>query len=112
MPRVFEKVYNSAEQKAEADGKGKIFHAAADTAIAYSEALDQGGPGLGLKAKHAVFDKLVYAKLRAALGGQVQLRRSRAARRWAPRLGHFFRGIGLTVARGLRPDRDDRRRRR
>jgi hypothetical protein len=82
VPRVFEKVYNSAEQKAEAAGKGKIFHAAADTAIAYSEALDDGGPGLGLKAKHAIFDKLVYAKLRAALGGR-PAGRSRAERRSA-----------------------------
>ncbi|MGZ4625962.1 MAG: AMP-dependent synthetase/ligase [Kineosporiaceae bacterium] len=99
VPRVFEKVYNSSVQKAEAAGKGKIFHAAAATAIAYSEALDQGGPGLGLRAKHAVFDKLVYGKLRDALGGQV----SHAVSGGAPlgaRLGHFFRGIGVTVLEG------------
>ena len=68
VPRVFEKVYNSAEQNAANDGKGKIFQLAAQTAIALSEAQD-GGPGLVLRPKHAVFDKLVYAKLRAALGG-------------------------------------------
>jgi long-chain acyl-CoA synthetase len=99
VPRVFEKVYNSSLQKAEAAGKGKIFHAAVATAIAYSEALDQGGPGLGLRAKHAVFDKLVYIKLRDALGGQV----SHAVSGGAPlgaRLGHFFRGIGVTVLEG------------
>jgi long-chain acyl-CoA synthetase len=99
VPRVFEKVYNSAEQKAEAAGKGKIFHAAADTAIAYSEALDDGGPGLGLKARHAIFDKLVYVKLRAALGGQTAYSVSGGAPLGA-RLGHFFRGIGLTIVEG------------
>jgi len=99
VPRVFEKVYNSSEQKAEAAGKGKIFHAAADTAIAYSEALDHGGPGLALRAKHAMFDKLVYGKLRAALGGRVRWAVSGGAP-LGPRLGHFFRGIGLTVLEG------------
>ena len=99
VPRVFEKVYNSSEQKAEAAGKGKIFHAAAETAIAYSEALEQGGPGFGLRAKHAAFDKLVYVKLRTALGGKVKW----AVSGGAPlglRLGHFYRGIGLTVLEG------------
>jgi long-chain acyl-CoA synthetase len=99
VPRVFEKVYNSAEQKAEAGGKGKIFHSAADTAIAYSEALDDGGPGFGLKAKHAVFDKLVYSKLRGALGGQTRWSVSGGAP-LGSRLGHFFRGIGLTIVEG------------
>jgi long-chain acyl-CoA synthetase len=99
VPRVFEKVYNSSEQRAEASGKGKIFHAAADTAIAYSEALDHGGPGIGLRAKHAVFDRLVYGKLRAALGGRVRWAVSGGAP-LGPRLGHFFRGIGLTVLEG------------
>jgi long-chain acyl-CoA synthetase len=99
VPRVFEKVYNSAEQRAEAANKGKIFHSAADTAIAYSEALDDGGPGLGLKAKHAMFDRLVYAKLRAALGGQTSWSVSGGAP-LGTRLGHFFRGIGLTIVEG------------
>jgi long-chain acyl-CoA synthetase len=99
VPRVFEKIYNSAEQNAEAAGKGKVFHAAADTAIAYSEALDDGGPGFGLKAKHAVFDKIVYTKVRAALGGQTHWSVSGGAPLGA-RLGHFFRGIGLTIVEG------------
>ncbi len=99
VPRVFEKVYNSSEQKAEAAGKGKIFRAAAETAIAFSEARDHGGAGLGLKAKHAVFDKLVYGKLRAALGGRVRWAVSGGAP-LGPRLGHFYRGIGLTVLEG------------
>ncbi|MGW2544801.1 AMP-dependent synthetase/ligase, partial [Kitasatospora sp. NPDC001574] len=99
VPRVFEKVYNTARAKAQADGKGKIFDKAADTAIAYSRALDAGGAGLLLKLKHAVFDKLVYSKLRAALGG----RATHAISGGAPlgeRLGHFYRGIGFTVLEG------------
>ena len=99
VPRVFEKVYNSAEQKADAGGKGKIFRAAADTAIAYSESLDHGGPSLVLRAKHFVFDKLVYGKLRDALGGRTRWAISGGAP-LGSRLGHFFRGLGLTVLEG------------
>ncbi|MEV5825570.1 AMP-dependent synthetase/ligase [Spirillospora sp. NPDC052242] len=100
VPRVFEKVYNGAEQKAIAGGKGKIFKAAADTAIAYSRALDDGGrPGLALKARHAVFNVLVYGKLRAAVGGRVQYAVSGGAA-LGERLGHFFRGVGITILEG------------
>ncbi|UZJ31746.1 AMP-dependent synthetase/ligase [Streptomyces endophytica] len=100
VPRVFEKVYNSARAKAQADGKGKIFDKAADTAIAYSRALDTpDGPPLGLKLKYKVFDRLVYGKLRAVLGG----RATHAISGGAPlgdRLGHFYRGIGFTALEG------------
>ena len=99
VPRVFEKVHNSAQQKAAADGKGNIFNAAAQTAIDYSKSLDTGGPGLVLKVKHKVFDKLVYSKLRAAMGGKV----AGAVSGGAPlgdRLGHFFRGIGVIILEG------------
>lgn len=99
VPRVFEKVFNSASQKAHSDGKGKIFDAAAETAIAYSQAQDKGGPGFTLKAKHAMYDKLVYAKLRAVLGGQVQYAVSGGAP-LGERLAHFFRGIGVPVLEG------------
>ena len=99
VPRVFEKVFNSASQKAHADGKGKIFDAAADTAIAYSRAQDKGGASFGLKAKHALFDRLVYSKLRAVLGGKVQYAVSGGAP-LGDRLGHFFRGIGVPVLEG------------
>ncbi|HET8614054.1 MAG TPA: AMP-dependent synthetase/ligase [Actinomycetales bacterium] len=99
VPRVFEKIYNSAEQTAEADGKGRIFRIAADTAIAWSEAQDAGGAGLWLKARHALFDKLVYSKLRVRLGGKVQYAVSGGAPLGA-RLGHFFRGAGITVLEG------------
>jgi long-chain acyl-CoA synthetase len=99
VPRVFEKVFNSASQKAHSEGKGKIFDAAADTAIAYSRAQDKGGASFTLKAKHALFDRLVYSKLRAVLGGKVQYAVSGGAP-LGDRLGHFFRGIGVPVLEG------------
>ena len=99
VPRVFEKVYNTAEQNAANDGKGKIFGIAAQTAIEYSEAMDNGGPGLLLKLKHAVFDRLVYGKLRAALGGDCFASISGGAPLGA-RLCHFYRGVGLTIYEG------------
>jgi long-chain acyl-CoA synthetase len=99
VPRVFEKVYNSAKAKAHGDGKGAIFDRAEATAIAYSEALDNGRPGLALSLQHKLFDKLVYSKLRAAMGGKVQYAVSGGAPLGA-RLGHFFRGIGVTILEG------------
>ncbi|MEU1644526.1 AMP-dependent synthetase/ligase [Micromonospora zamorensis] len=100
VPRVFEKVYNAAKQKAESDGKGRIFARAEQVAIAYSEALETpGGPGLALRAQHVVFDRLVYRKLRAALGGRCRDAISGGAPLGA-RLGHFFRGIGVTILEG------------
>jgi len=100
VPRVFEKVYNTAEQKAVSEKKGAIFGRAADAAIAYSRALDAPGrPSFGLRAQHAVFDRLVYGKLRAALGGRAEYAVSGGAA-LSERLGHFFRGIGVTVLEG------------
>ncbi|MCW2578593.1 MAG: putative long-chain-fatty-acid--CoA ligase, partial [Blastococcus sp.] len=99
VPRVFEKVFNSAKAKAEGDGKGKIFDKAAQVAIDWSRAQDTGGAGLALKAQHALFDKLVYGKLRAALGGRCLGAISGGAP-LGERLGHFFRGIGVTVFEG------------
>src|SRR5690606_16212768 len=99
VPRVFEKVYNTAELNAQEGGKGAIFAQAARTAIDWSKALDTGGPGLWLRAKHALFDKLVYGKLRAALGGECRAAISGGAPLGA-RLGHFFRGAGVTVYEG------------
>lgn len=100
VPRVFEKVYNSAEQKAEAGGKGKIFRKAVQVAIDYSRGLDKkGGPSLLLKVEHKLFDILVYKKLRAAMGGKVKYAVSGGAP-LGERLGHFFRSIGLIVLEG------------
>jgi long-chain acyl-CoA synthetase len=99
VPRVFEKVYNSALTKAEDGGKGAIFHKASETAIAFSKARQAGHVGLGLKLRHALFDKLVYGKLRAAMGGNV----AHAVSGGGPlgeRLGHFFQGIGLQILEG------------
>ena len=99
VPRVFEKVFNTASQKATADGRGRIFDMAAETAIAYSRGLDRGRPSLAVRAKHAVFSRLVYGKLLAALGGSCRYAVSGGAP-LGDRLGHFYRGIGLTVLEG------------
>jgi len=124
VPRVFEKVYNTAEQNARNDGKGRIFEIAANTAIEWSQAQESTAgsgkvtadarsgkvtadarsrkvknPGLVLRAKHAVFDRLVYGKLRAALGGDCRAAISGGAPLGA-RLGHFYRGVGLTIYEG------------
>ncbi|MEW5812719.1 MAG: long-chain fatty acid--CoA ligase [Actinomycetota bacterium] len=99
VPRVFEKVYNTAELNASDSGKGAIFTRAAQTAIDWSKAQDTGGAGLLLRAKHALFDRLVYGKLRAAMGGDCRASISGGAPLGA-RLGHFYRGIGLTIYEG------------
>jgi long-chain acyl-CoA synthetase len=99
VPRIFEKVYNGAEAKAEAAGKGAIFRKAADIAIAYSKSLDEGNTPVGLKVKHALFDKLVYSKIRHGLGGRVEAAISGGAP-LGERLGHFFRGAGIRVLEG------------
>lgn len=99
VPRVFEKVFNSAQQKAIAGGKGHIFDTAAATAIEYSRKKRAGGAGIGLSIKHAVFDKLVYGKLRAAMGGNVRWAVSGSAP-LGERLGHFYDGIGVTILEG------------
>jgi long-chain acyl-CoA synthetase len=100
VPRVFEKVYNTAQQRAQADGRGAIFAKAERVAIEYSEAQQTSrGPGLLLKAQHALFDRLVYGRLRAALGGRCTAAISGGAPLGA-RLAHFFRGIGVTIYEG------------
>ena len=99
VPRVFEKVFNTASQRAVADGKGKIFSRAADVAIAWSRGIETGRTSLAVRVQHRVFDRLVYARLRAALGGQC----AHAISGGAPlgeRLGHFYRGIGVNVLEG------------
>ncbi|HEX2744095.1 MAG TPA: long-chain fatty acid--CoA ligase [Streptosporangiaceae bacterium] len=100
VPRVFEKVYNGAEQRALSERKGAIFGRAARVAIAYSRAIDTpGGPAFGLRAQHGLFDRLVYGKLRAALGGRAHYAMSGGAA-LTERLCHFFRGVGVTVLEG------------
>lgn len=100
VPRVFEKVYNSAEQKAAGGVKLRLFRWAARASIEYSRALDRtGGPSAALKAQHALADRLVLHKLRAALGGNAEYAVSGGAP-LGERLGHFYRGIGLRVLEG------------
>ncbi len=99
VPRVFEKVYNGARQKAIAGGKVKIFDAAEKVAVAYSQALSAGAVPLKLKLQHRLFDRLVYSKLKAALGGQCIAAISGGAP-LGERLGHFFRGVGVTIYEG------------
>jgi long-chain acyl-CoA synthetase len=99
VPRVFEKVYNSSEQKAESGGKGKIFRKAAAVAVAHSKALDAGKVPLGLAIQFALFDRLVLSKIRAALGGRVKYAVSGSAP-LGLFLGHFYRSLGLTILEG------------
>ena len=99
VPRVFEKVYNSAEQKAEAGGKGKIFRKAAEVAIEHSKALDAGNVSLGLKLQFALFDRLVYSKLKTAMGGRVVYAVSGSAP-LGLRLAHFFRSLDIRILEG------------
>lgn len=101
VPRVFEKVFNGSAAKAHEASpvKGKIFDRAAATAISYSEAMDHGHVSIGLTIKHGLFDKLVYSKLRHAMGGRVTHAISGGAA-LGSRLGHFYRGIGLIILEG------------
>ena len=99
VPRVFEKIYNAAKQQADSQRKGRIFDRASDVAIRYSTDLDSGGPGAWTRIQHAVFDRLVYSKLRAKFGGELKFAFSGGAP-LGTRLGHFFRGIGMNVLEG------------
>jgi len=99
VPRIFEKVYNSAENKAHEAGKSKIFKKAVDIAVEYSEGLDSGTFSIKSRALHLVFDRLVYSKIRTGLGGKVEAAISGGAP-LSPRLGHFFRGAGINILEG------------
>ena len=99
VPRIFEKIYNGAEARADAAVKGKIFRKAAEVAIAYSQAQDKRGFNPLLTLQHAIFDKLVYGKIRLAMGGAVEAAISGGAP-LGSRLGHFYRGAGITILEG------------
>ncbi len=102
VPRVFEKVFNTASQNATAEGRGRIFDRAAEVAIAWSRGSDPAGggkPSVAVRAQHAVFTRLVYGRIRAALGGRCVYAISGGAP-LGERLGHFYRGIGLVVLEG------------
>ena len=99
VPRIFEKIYNASEQKARDAGRGAVFARAADVAVRYGRARLEGRPSPWLRAQHAVFDRLVYRKLRDAMGGQLAFAITGGAS-LGPRLGYFYAGIGLTVMEG------------
>jgi long-chain acyl-CoA synthetase len=99
VPRVFEKVFNTASQRATSEGRGGIFDRAAETAIAYSRGLERGRVPVTVRARHAMFSRLVYGRLRGALGGRCRYAVSGGAP-LGDRLGHFYRGIGLTILEG------------
>jgi long-chain acyl-CoA synthetase len=99
VPRIFEKVYNTAKNQAHSSGRGRLFDRAETIAIRYSQALDGNGPSPILHVQHALWDRLVYHKMRDALGGKVEYAVSGGAPLGA-RLGHFFRGVGITVLEG------------
>jgi long-chain acyl-CoA synthetase len=99
VPRIFEKVYNSAENKAIEGGKSRIFKKAVEVAVAYSEGVDSNNTPFKVRALHVVFDRLVYSKIRTGLGGRVEAAISGGAP-LSPRLGHFFRGAGINILEG------------
>ena len=99
VPRVFEKVFNGARAKAAADGKERIFDKAAQVAEDYSRQKIAGKVSLGTNVLHAVFDRLVYSKLRGAMGGEIKYAVSGGAA-LGERLTHFFMGIGVHVCEG------------
>ena len=99
VPRVFEKVFNTASQRATADGRGPLFDRAARTAMEWSRAQDRGRVPMRIRAQHTLFSRIVYPRLLAALGGRCRYAVSGGAP-LGDRLGHFYRGIGLTVLEG------------
>ncbi len=99
VPRVFEKVFNTASQRAAADGKGGVFDRAARCAIEWSRAQDRGRVPLRLRAEHAFFSRTVYPRLQQAMGGCCRHAISGGAP-LGERLSHFYRGIGLTILEG------------
>ncbi|MEV6279171.1 long-chain fatty acid--CoA ligase [Nocardia sp. NPDC051832] len=106
VPRVFEKVRDGAYKKAHDGGKAKgaVFRFAERTAIGWSEQMDSTGgfarrPAVLSRLRHALAERLVYAPLRAALGGDCEFVISGGGA-LAPRLGHFFRGAGIPIYEG------------
>jgi len=99
VPRIFEKIFNASQQKAHAAGKGGIFERSAKVAIDYGRAIREGKPSLWLRAQHALFSRLVYAKMHEAMGGHLRFAITGGAS-LGERLGYFYAGIGLTVMEG------------
>lgn len=101
VPRVFEKVYEGAKAKAEKGGSlnKALFDRSVDIAIAWSKAKVTGHVSFKLAAQYALYDRLVYSKLRAALGGQLHYAVSGGGP-LGERLAHFFHAVGVQVIEG------------
>ncbi|HET6663498.1 MAG TPA: long-chain fatty acid--CoA ligase [Acidimicrobiales bacterium] len=99
VPRVFEKVYNTARHTAASQGKEKIFDRAADVAIRWSRENSSGKSGVLLNLQHALFDRLVYRKLKLAFGGRMRYAISGGGP-LGERLTHFFNGVGVQIFEG------------
>ncbi|MEV6397982.1 AMP-binding protein [Streptomyces sp. NPDC051907] len=105
VPYIFEKVFNAARRKAESEGKTGPFDKAVEVAVRYAEAMEHRafglgpGPSAGLRVQHQLFEKLVYGKVREAMGGRVRHAMSGGSA-MDRRLGLFFEGAGVTVFEG------------
>ncbi|MEU6982395.1 AMP-binding protein [Streptomyces sp. NPDC046324] len=105
VPYIFEKVFHAARRKAESDGKVGPFDKAVDVAVKYAEAMEHKafgigpGPSAGLRMQHQFFEKVVYGKVRDAMGGRVRHAMSGGSG-MDRRLGLFFEGAGVTVFEG------------
>ncbi|MFI8347157.1 AMP-dependent synthetase/ligase [Streptomyces sp. NPDC085596] len=105
VPYIFEKVFNSARRKAEKEGRATPFEKAVDVAVKYADALEAKawglgpGPSAGLRMQHQLFDKLVYSKVRAAMGGRIRNAMSGGSA-MDRRLGLFFAGAGVQIYEG------------
>ncbi|MFB6713283.1 MULTISPECIES: AMP-dependent synthetase/ligase [unclassified Streptomyces] len=105
VPYIFEKVFNAARRKAEAEGRAGPFDKAVDIAVKYAEAMEERafgagpGPSAGLRVQHQFFDKVVYKKVREAMGGRIRHAMSGGSG-MERRLGLFFEGAGVTVYEG------------
>ncbi|MET7886743.1 AMP-binding protein [Streptomyces avermitilis] len=105
VPYIFEKVFNAARRKAEKEGRSGAFEKAVEAAVKYADAVEAKawgvgpGPSAALRMQHQVFDKLVYAKIRAAMGGRVRHAMSGGSA-MDRRLGLFFAGAGVYIYEG------------
>ena len=105
VPYIFEKVFNAARRKAEREGKAGPFEKAVEIAVRYAEAVEEKawdlgpGPSAGLRMQHQLFEKLVYSKIRAAMGGRVRHAMTGGSG-MDRRLGLFFAGAGVHIYEG------------
>ena len=100
VPRVYEKVYNAASQRAGTGFAGKMFMRAAENAREWSKA-EQKGEQLPIAGRiaHAFYEQVVYKKIRTIFGPNADF----AITGGAPmdsELSHFFNGIGMPVLEG------------